>query len=194
MLSLSQKVYVQLAPDESAIKDLLSLQSNIDPSARRVSQQELHLTVIHIGLLSRVYTSITDSFALSEKQFIENAETLVSKLEQLRASVQTTTYRFERPSIALFGPHESSLVLTYTPDDNACRLYKESYTILSNFLSNCGIDDVDVFMRNDKNLRHAISFNPHVTLAKGADPNSRDMFIKKSVCHQFSIMPIVYDA
>jgi 2'-5' RNA ligase len=184
------KLYVQLRPDTASIEQLLSLQGQLPPTAARlVSEPSLHMTIIHIGIVERLITSLQNEIPLDIATILATVEKLSKQLEQLTAQFSEHTFTLDSAGFELFGMNHATLVLTFTPSNELIALHKSSLDILKNFLLACGIKNPEVFMQSDYNLQNALTLRPHVTLAKTFEGTLPSM---ASLQARFNLMPVVY--
>lgn len=161
--SLQTRLYVQLRPNVRTVQDLYHLRSDI--LGRRVAQTELHMTVIHIGELSRLATSL-EKFSINNDTLIDAAEKLVDRLIGIRDRYKDETFDLE--AIAL-EPYGKTAAVSYQASERLRALHAECLDALMDMLRRLGVNDPMAWMQADNNLRFALTLHPHIAIVKGAN-------------------------
>ncbi|MGL5828013.1 MAG: hypothetical protein ACRC0L_00405 [Angustibacter sp.] len=185
------KIFVQLAPDEKGLQELLRLQRILvgDASARLIKSSALHLTVIHIGKLHRVIDLVCPRAGVAGDEVLAHAETFAAEAEGILAARAQQGLSLSTRGTALFG--RAALACVFLPTPELLELYERSLDLLHSFLRRCGVRNTEELMRADDNLRNALSIRPHVTLAK-FPATEFPVFPEQSI--NFLAMPVVYRA
>lgn len=190
MFTPETKLYVQLGLTDQDVGEIAALQRrlSIKIDCNPVSRDQLHLTILHIGKLSRLVQSM-DGFSIS------TADEIMVRAELLHQHLQDVVKKYAEFTLntldlALFGKTNTTLVLRYAPVPALQALHLESLNELKIFFHDCGIRDVDAFMRQDENLHRALSISPHVSLARNVTGPLRNISLPIST--RFTMMKIVY--
>lgn len=167
---LLQKVFIThpiltVEPIVSLQKHLTEIQT-FDPTPAN----ELHLTLFNYGRLENLYRQISyKNNQLTPQAFMAYFSSVLQSAQQLEAKNIPLT----ADSLALFGDIEESVfvlkvhkspVLLHTRR----AILKEFYE----FVANCGIDNVEAFMRHSEKLQYQTetTYNPHITLGHTFKP------------------------
>ena len=196
MLTLSNKLYIQMEPSATDMHRLLTIQDQLplQKTTRLISAGALHLTIIHIGVLSKLVQSIQSESVRSTNEIMGHIENFAHNAEALTKSyVEDVPFLLIPKEFDVFGRNNTSLVLTFYDSDALSLLHKKSLTLLKNLLTACGITSIDNFMRADPNLRYALDIKPHITLAKSFYPrDTRDTLILSTDPYTLDLMRVVY--
>ncbi len=166
MISTETKLYVQLEPDQAAKVELLSIQEKLAPHGRVVNEASLHMTILHIGLASRLIDSVVPHTAATTNDILLRLALLADELESAILQRDFTTCTLYPSGFDFLGSHKTSYVITFEPTLELIGLHEVCLDLLKSFLGDIGIQDVDIFMMNDANLRYTLKLLPHVTLAR----------------------------
>jgi hypothetical protein len=188
MIGLESKIYVQLQPTEESTAWLLSYQKlmNAEPSSRSVlvASPALHMTIIHIGKVSKTIESLLAATDINDGDVIRNLEKLVVNLEYTLKPFKQYQYTLIPKGFTHLGRGNNTLVIEYTVTPELKQLHQECLDILKNFFKTCGVKNVEAFMKNDANFQHALELRPHITLAKahtGELPNTPLHLLKAKI-------------
>jgi 2'-5' RNA ligase len=191
MLTLQNKLYIQLAPDTQAIT---AIQNDVEGfSGRSIESEQLHLTVLHIGKLERLYDSVYKETDISKTAFLEEADALASELEILKAKYDENHIELNATEFDVFGANRSVLVLRFETTDTLNALHASGLDSVRKFLQKCGIRDMDDFIEKNDSLKHSLSYKPHIALKKAFEGKVPVMPNHLTVSLTFSIMSIEYD-
>ena len=196
MLTLSNKLYIQLEPSATDMHRLLTIQNQLLPTkaTRFVSPGALHLTIIHIGVLTKLVQSIQTKSVRSTSAIMGHIENFAHNAEALiKSYTDDVPFSLIPKEFDVFGRNNSSLVLTFYDSDALSLLHEKSLTLLKNLLTACDITSIDSFMRADPNLRYALDIKPHITLAKSFYPRDKlDTLILSTDPYTLDLMRVVY--
>jgi 2'-5' RNA ligase len=178
MIGLISKMYVQLEPTDESKATLLSYQKYLynDPthSSILVAPPALHMTIIHIGKVSKTIESLRVATDIKNADIIKNLEKLVVDLEKALKPHKQHQYTLRPTGFNHLGRANNTLVIEYAVTPELKQLHQECLTILKNFFISCGVKNVEAFMEEDANFQYALELRPHITLAKahtGEIPN-----------------------
>jgi hypothetical protein len=166
MVNLSTKAYVQLIPSFDSINELLSLQRSTPRLHSVIKPSSFHLTVLHIGKAERLYDEIKTFSDIDKDSFLMNFETLILKLESLILPYREFEFQLVSDSSILFGSTKEIVVLSLKPNAELIKIHSESLLLYTMFLNDCGIQDVDEFIKASRVLAHSSVLTPHVTLGR----------------------------
>ncbi len=185
------KVFVQLAPDPAGVQQLLHLQETLvtEKTARLIKMKALHLTIIHIGKLQRIVEAVHPVTGMSVNEILRHATIFVDEAVKLLAPFAGQKILLKTRRTSLFGANAFVCLFAATAELNF--LHRQSLLLLEEFLQRCGVGDTAEFMAADQNLRHALTLNPHVTLAKFP---ATEFLEFPQVDINFLIMPVAYEA
>ena len=190
MLDLSSKIYVQLAPDKPSLAALQALQTRLPltSKSRVVPASELHLTILHIGLVERLFIAMRRHTVVDDSALLAHVSQLVMNL---RSSLIDYSKIIDlRPTgIAYFGSKQNTLVMTLEATPELTVLHHRTLQALQQCFLDCGIINSDIFMRSDNNLVNALTLRPHVTLTKAYE-HPVNLPLPNTV--SFRVMDIVY--
>jgi 2'-5' RNA ligase len=176
------RLYVQLRPDIHALRHLQTIRDKIH-DGRPVSDDQLHMTVIHIGELSRLIAALPD---IDSGNILRAAEVFARSVEKTATHYQQVSFTLNPTGVESFG---QTIAITYNASDGLTALHAKALQMLIDMLKGLGVDDPRAFMENDPNLRFALTLRPHVALAKSASPPKDLTFDHEA---SFSLMKIVY--
>ena len=166
MTSAEPRLYFSIDLDPQSKLAILQLQSDLKAriDGRWVEANQLHITVIHFGILSEVYNQIKAlNSALTTTVFeraVQDFKQSCSKLLLQNISLQSNGY-------ASFGPHSNILVLKLKPNQMLINAHSAGLGHLMTFFTNCDVRTPLEFMQDNYNLKFAATFNPHISLARG---------------------------
>ena len=169
-IDLESKIYIQLQPTQKSTAVLLSYQKSLNnPTSRSVivPPHALHLTVIHIGKVSRIIESVRVASDMDDEKIIRNIQTLVTQLQAITKLHEDKPFTLPPTHFSHLGRANNALVIEYEATPQLKQLHETSLGILKNFIASCGVTDVEAFMENDKNFKYALVLRPHITIAKG---------------------------
>jgi hypothetical protein len=189
MVNPSTKLYVQLQPDDAGIEHLLSVQKTLGGDARPVRKGSLHLTILHIGLVSKLTDSLRPYTTVPDADILRALDSLVDRL-----SGSITTLGFSGCSLRpigydFFGASGSTYVVRYENPAALCSLHAACLGHLREFITEAGVSDVQAYMEQDTNLHYALTLKPHVALARSYHGTGSAAQLQPMTFRQ---MPIVY--
>ncbi|MFZ1250548.1 MAG: hypothetical protein WAR37_03845 [Candidatus Microsaccharimonas sp.] len=176
------RLYVQLRPDTGTLTHLQAMRSEIN-DGRPVPDSELHMTVIHIGELSRLIAALPE---INSEEILQAAERCADELEQIAASFGNVNFALRPIGLETFG---KTIAVGYEPSKELNELHRQALLVCMNMLKSVGISDPRIFMQNDPNLRNALTLHPHVALSKNASPQEKSIIRHKGL---YSLMKVVY--
>lgn len=176
------RIYIQLKPDVDTLRALNKIASAIT-EGRIVSDDELHMTVIHIGELSRLIAALPD---IDVQSIIFAAELYVEELKRILTGYNTMDFVLSPSSIEQFG---NTVAVAYEPSQKLKELHQEALQAFMDLLLRVGVEAPRTFMENDYNLRNALHVRPHVALVKGASLKNERLIEHTG---SFSLMKLVY--
>jgi len=169
MIGLESKIYVQLQPTQKSTAALISYQKSLNNSSDRsilVAPPALHMTIIHIGKVSKTVESLRVVTDVKDDIIIRNIEKLVVGLEKAIKPFKHHQYILNPTEFNHLGRTNNTLVIEYAVTPELKKLHQECLAVLKNFFKTCGIENVETFMKNDANFQYALQLRPHITLAK----------------------------
>lgn len=164
-LSTESKLYVQLQPDAPTMQWLLNAQNQLT-NAMRVPENQLHMTIIHFGKISKMIDSIRYHADTSEPNLLAEAQCLADRWRIRLQSIEEATIFMKPARSSLFGVHENNYVVEFEVPEYVLQLHRDCLSDLHVFFRSIGIDNPEQFMQQDANFQHALGLRPHVTLAK----------------------------
>lgn len=176
------RIYIQLKPDAETIVALKKTASTIT-EGRHVPDDALHMTVIHIGELSRLIAALPE---IDAQNILRAAELYVEDLKQILPRYNSNDFILTPSGIEQFG---NTVAVTYKPSQKLNELHQEALRAFMNLLKRIGVEAPRTFMEHDYNLRNALHLRPHVALARGASLNNEHMLEHTGY---FSLMRLVY--
>ena len=156
------RLYVQLQPDSASRAHLLSVQSNLNASGINVIQDQLHMTIIHFGVIKNVLAQISESDAVK----CAALDTYVQQTQQILDNVGEKLFVVSPKRLSLFGRNESTIVIEYEPTDDLIDLHTQCLSALYDFFKSLNVADPVKYMMRDHNFKFALHLRPHVTLIK----------------------------
>ncbi len=154
-----RKIYAQLAP---AVLNLPPYESQ--KIGRKVSSDELHMTLLHFGKISEIYRYVSNEVFISEEKYLHELKQFIART---KATLPDHTISLRHTGYAMFGPRRSSLVATFSTTPELRAFHQKLYKSLLTFLANCNLPNSKSFAKNHHSLLHAHTLEPHVTLYKG---------------------------
>lgn len=183
------KLYVQLEPDQAGKILLQSIQTSLHDAHRLVPTNSLHLTVIHIGLVSKLLESIKPHTHMSDSKILQSLDVLVSKLYEAIAAINFKTCTLQPDGYDFFGAQRTTYVVRFKKTLLLENFYTACLKELEYFLSEIGISNPKTFMADDTNLKYAISLEPHVAVAQSYHGEGSNHALRPI---EFSLMPLIY--
>ncbi|MBC7581663.1 hypothetical protein H7097_02215, partial [Aeromicrobium sp.] len=98
---------------------------------------------------------------------------LAAALDQFLAATQSIlpkTATFTPSAVVPFGARQQLLVLIGSIEAEVMQAHAACLDELNTMLLSCGINHPAGFMRTSMNLRHALTFSPHISLLRQANP------------------------
>jgi hypothetical protein len=170
MIGHESRIYVQLQPTEESTARLLMYQKlpNSDPTSRSVlvASPALHMTIIHIGKVSKTIESLQAATDIDDGEVISNFNKLIVDLDNALKPFNQYHYTLTPKGFTHLGRGNNTLVIEYAVTPQLKQLHQECLDILKNFFRTCGAKNVEAFMKHDANFQHALELRPHITLAK----------------------------
>jgi len=123
---------------------------------------DLHLTLFHYGKPENLYSEVNHTNPhLDLNSFMERFIDLLEHNAQLKSDNILVLGN----SLDIFGDAtKPALVLRLSMLEELLRLRRGVTNRFSNFLSRCGVVDIDSFMKGSPNLKYQLDYNPHLTL------------------------------
>lgn len=161
-------------------------QSN--PEARLVPAQQIHLTIIHFGIIREVFPQLQAVVPdLDYKRYKQAVATFVDTVEQaMPPQLKATMDRWD-----LYGFAQHTLVVTLLPNVELEQTHAASLAALRQFFASCGLSEPDSFMASNQNFQFALTLKPHITLLKKAPTVPVEILEPKKL--HLQAMPILYD-
>ena len=189
----STKLYVQLSPDDTGVLLLQSIQDHLDKATTRrlVPSRSMHLTVLHIGLVSRLLDSLRPYSDTPDDTILVALDNLVETWTYTIRELHFDAVDLTILSSDLFGVTNATLVLRLSGHPSLSELHTRCLQDFIYFLERLGINDPVACMAADDNLKHGLSLVPHISIAKGYSGQEL-----KSVPEQtigLGLMPLVYE-
>lgn len=176
------RLYVQLRPDVETLGLLQNTRTTL-ADGRPVPDNELHMTVIHIGELSRLIAILPE---IDPEKILRAAELFVDELKIIATPYSSMHFKLRASGIEAFG---KTIAVTYEPSQELKELHHQALVALENMLRSIGIDKPRTFMENNTNLRYAVTLRPHVALVKNTSSPTEPIVEHDG---SYSLMKIVY--
>ena len=158
------RIYAQLALDDDSKAEVVTLLQYLrSEDIKVVPENELHLSLIHVGIIDELYERMKAHTDIPRDQFDQNVEQLATEMESLIAGY---TVSLRHVGYDLFGANGQTLVATFDATAELSELHFKLYSALLDFLVRCNIEDPKQYALHDKSLMHAQVLRPHVTLAR----------------------------
>lgn len=168
MIAKHHRVYLQYQPDEAALQRLAEWQRAVmeaNPQARPVAPGRVHLTVIHFGIIADVLRELNEQLpALDEAKFFQALEDFLGNTQ----AVLPKEAKLIPQKISLFGHTGSVVALSCRASDDLVKAHQVALEQLKDFFRTVGIAEPVGFMQGSPNFRFALTFRPHISLAKAA--------------------------
>jgi hypothetical protein len=177
MTTIKTKAYVQLIPSVETKEILVDTQNNIPELHSKTKPDSLHVTVLHVGIAERLYKEIKQFVRIDEAAFLASLDMLVLQLERIVNKCETVELKLTSSSIARFRINNSILVLLLKPSVELTNLHTECLQAYARFLSDCGIEDGDSFLKSSRVIAHSNTLTPHISLGR---INTHSV----SICHR----------
>ncbi|RYZ89527.1 MAG: hypothetical protein EOP06_09215 [Proteobacteria bacterium] len=186
------KLYVQLQPDQAAMQQLQSLQTQLDPAASAVSMDQLHMTIIHFGKIQKLIDSVSCRLKISEADLLECTNHLVQAWSMRLEAIEDASIAMKSTAHSLFGVNHTTYVVEFEAPELAIQLHSECLLDLKAYFRTIGIADPTTFMQQDFNFQHALTLRPHVTIAKHYTGSTPPAMPNTPIAASFHTMQIVY--
>jgi len=150
-----------------------------------------HLTILHIGAVDRLIRSIQPRSPFGEDEILMRINTFSNRLAELAAQYQKVDFSLEAIGLSLFGERKSTLVILYSNfSETLSAIHQDGYILLNDLLKDCHILDPLECIKNDRNLKFCMTFNPHVTIAKKYNGSVGSIDTQPM---NFRLMPVIYE-
>ncbi len=191
MFGPGERIYLQYKPDEAALSHLLTWQQQahrVNPQARPVPRDKMHLTLLHFGIAQDMYREVTqqqpdlswDSFAAAVRSFIDASQEVLPQIVTAKPT-----------DFALFGHQSSVLAINLTPSPELLAAHQAALKHLQQCIKSLGIEYPAAFMQGSPNLRFGLTLRPHISLLRAARhrPRSLDKLQRPLRLH---VLPVHY--
>jgi len=162
---MSNRLYAQLRPDGYSLARLRYIQTMLPLRGRKVSLERIHLTLIHFGIIEEIIESVPADGMVAMRA----VQRYIAATKKILATFQVQEFTLQPIGFDLFGDYKRTLVIVYEPTPILIKLHELLLATLRTFFVECDIEDVEGYMRGDNNFKHALTINPHITIAKGYD-------------------------
>jgi hypothetical protein len=166
MTTLKTKAYVQLIPSVETEQTLKAIQNDITELQSKTKLDSLHVTVLHVGIAERLYKEIKQFVRIEEAAFLDSFDKLILELERIVKSCDKIKIELTTNAVTLFGENQSIVVLLLKPIAELIHLHTECLNAYTHFLLDCGIEDVDTFLKSSRVIAHSDTLTPHVSLGR----------------------------
>lgn len=166
-MDLPQKrLYIELVPSDEARQEINRIIRGLRPfvKGRAIDPQKWHVTILHFGVAEHVYYDLQRDLPNISRVRFDQA--LAAYINRAKISLPPPT-TLQTTSIDLFGINENVLVLLLKANGIVNDAYEKALADLTVFLTNCGIENVEDFMKSSINFRWALELKPHITLYRG---------------------------
>lgn len=168
MIAKHHRLYLQYRPDDAAHERLMTWQRKVmavNPQARPIAAERIHLTVIHFGIIADVLRELREQLpSLDEAVFFRALDVfLVDSQAVLPEQAQLIPEQ-----ISLFGQTGSVVALSCRAGGQLTAAHQATLEHLKAFFRSVGISEPVGFMQGSPNFRFALTFRPHLSLAKAA--------------------------
>jgi hypothetical protein len=194
MLKPHERLYLQYRPDSDHDRDaLLQWQAALheaNPQARPVRPTQLHLTIIHFGILADVFRELKQVVYDLTWDTYEQAVTefMVTSSDVLPASAVVVADKFSR-----YGSNAGVIAVDCKAGDDLIEAHQQSLQLLMKALEQCGVQQPVGFMQGSPNFRFALEFSPHISLLKAARTVPADVrTMPHGHAFQLQAMPLHY--
>lgn len=188
------RIYLQYGVDEDAASLLLDWQEKIsaaNPGARLVPKEQLHLTVLHFGVAWEVYNEI--KMQQPELDWDSFEQALVIFLHETQQMLPVSTL-VNPKRLTYMGQSANTAAVAVTTSQELDQAHEQALHALYAFLRSCGITHPQGFMQGSPNFRFALTFRPHITLARLAPKQPSIETEEVSQAHPFTLtaMKVLY--
>ena len=168
MIAKHHRIYLQYQPDDSSLSRLMTWQREImavNPQARPISPERIHLTVIHIGIIADVLRELNEQLSsLDEAVFFRALDVFLADSQ----AVMPGQAQLIPQQISLFGHTGSVIAVSCQASEQLIAAHQAALEHLKSFFRSVGISESVGFMQGSPNFRFALTFRPHISLAKAA--------------------------
>lgn len=188
------RIYLQYSVDEDAATLLINWQEKIaaaNSGARLVPKEQLHLTILHFGVAWEVYNEI--KMQQPELDWDSFEQALVIFLHQAQYMLPASTL-VKSQRLTYMGQNANTAAVAVTTSKELHQAHEQALHALHVFLRSCGITHPQGFMQGSPNFRFALTFRPHITLARLAPQQPSIEMEEVSRAHPFKLtaMKVLY--
>jgi hypothetical protein len=166
MTTLKTKAYVQLIPSVETEQIIKAIQNDIPELQSKTKLDTLHVTVLHVGIADRLYKEIKQFVRIEEAAFLGSLYKLILELEHIVKPYDSIKIKLTSNAVTLFGENQSIVVLSLKPTAELIHLHTKCLNAYTHFLLDCGIEDVDIFLKSSRVIAHSDTLTPHVSLGR----------------------------
>lgn len=173
-----RRLYTKLTPDDTGLARLINLQNliNFTGRFRLTPPSQLHLTLLHFGLIDEMYEQIHTVTGIDQSQYVKY---LVTFIDRLNDALPDRPQTLLPTRVSVFGYRNSAIVLEFEPTQDMITAHREMYTALLQFLKDCDVTDPARFIAKTGALRHSPVLTPHVTLSRGGHYTTEDITLEE---------------
>lgn len=159
------RYYIQYRPDVSALSDLTKLQAALSRAGGvLVREPELHVTVVHIGSLRRLHADLSrQGSAIDLSLLREGLDGYAAWAE----AAMSPNVSLQPSGLELWGSKRGIVVLRFVENPPLSLLHQQACERLTalarDWIPGCRPQELIGALPQ---LRHAMSFRPHMTLAR----------------------------
>ena len=164
-MSMPIRLYAQLQPDKIGLEHLKDIQKSVYERGRLVPTEQLHLTLIHFGIVDEIIKSLP----MTPDNVSVEVNTYITRSKQILETFPVKCFKLRPLGLDKFGENKRTLVIKYETTDELVEVHKLLLDALKDFFVDCGVVEVEKFMKSDINFKHALTISPHVTICKGFD-------------------------
>lgn len=186
MIAKHHRIYLQYRPDAASIERLVAWQKSImavNPQARPIASDRIHLTVIHFGIIADALRELREQLpSLDEAVFFRALDAFLADSQ----AVLPDHTLLSPEKISLFGHTGSVVAVSCRADGKLIAAHQAALEHLKSFFRSVGISEPVGFMQGSPNFRFALTFRPHLSLAKAARqlPSERTIHSDESLMLQ----------
>jgi hypothetical protein len=166
MHDLTTRLYVELAPEDSARQTIKNIVTQIRPfvKGRFIDDSKWHITIMHFGIASQVYEELRTILPdLSHEIFLKALESYIAiSKSTLPRPVELALSGYE-----LLGGRNNVLALRFAMTPEIQQAHITALANLKQFFANVGLENPEAYMRKSHNFSWALTIKPHLTIARG---------------------------
>lgn len=186
----NERIYLQYAPIEVVRQRLMILQDKIARTSRGdiVPAQELHLTLLHIGVIDELWGEM---HRFSDSLRIEDVRAKMLSYAEEAYGLMPQVLRVRPSGFEMLGPRHDVIALRIMLDMHLSKLHRHCLDLLVRNLYELLDTDPRDYMRQSPNLRHSLELRPHITLVRRASGVQLDKLVIAEPLRMTAVPPTV---